>query len=132
MEKNVKIMFQNASNAVPVEAVLTMEAPEDLPDGTTGYMLVKTADGVDWAAIPVEIPAEGTTGYVLTKTATGYEWAAVPVEVPAEGTEGYVLTKTADGYAWVTPVAQVPALPETDGEYKLVITEGVATWVSLT
>lgn len=132
MEKQVKIMFQNASNAVPVEAVLTMEAPEDLPDGTVGYMLVKTADGVDWAAIPFEIPAEGTTGYVLTKTATGYEWAAVPVEVPAEGTEGYVLTKTANGYAWVAPVAQVPALPETDGEYKLVITEGVATWVSLT
>jgi hypothetical protein len=106
MEKNVKIMFQNASNAVPVEAVLTMEAPENLPDGTTGYMLVKTAEGVDWAAIPVEIPAEGA--------------------------EGYVLTKTADGYAWAAPVAQVPALPETDGEYKLVITEGVATWVSLT
>lgn len=109
MEKNVKIMFQNAPNAVPVEATLTMEAPEDLPDGTVGYMLVKTADGVDWAAIPVELPAEGTTGHVLTKTEAGYEWAAIPaVEHP------------------------IPALPETDGEYKLVITEGVATWVSLT
>lgn len=109
MEKNVKIMFQNAPNAVPVEAVLTMEAPEDLPDGAVGYMLVKTADGVGWAAIPVEIPSEGTTGYVLTKTADGYAWAAIPaVEHP------------------------IPALPETDGEYKLVITSGVATWVSLT
>jgi len=109
MEKIVKIMFKNASNAVPVEATLIMEAPENLPDGTTGYMLVKTADGVDWAAIPVELPAEGTTGHVLTKTDAGYEWAVIPaVEHP------------------------IPALPEIDGEYKLVITEGVATWVSLT
>ena len=109
MEKQVKIMFQNAPNAVPVEAILTMEAPEDLPDGTIGYMLVKTADGVDWVAVPVEIPAEGTTGYVLTKKAEGYEWAAIPaVEHP------------------------IPELPVTDGEYKLVITEGVASWVSLT
>ena len=109
MEKQVKIMFQNAPNAVPVEATLIMEAPEDLPDGTVGYMLVKTADGAEWVAVPVEIPAEGTTGHVLTKTANGYEWAAIP--------------------AVTHPV---PALPETDGEYKLVITEGVATWVSLT
>ena len=128
-------MFAAASNAVPVEAVLTMEAPEDLPDGTVGYMLVKTADGVDWAAIPFEIPAEGTTGYVLTKTETGYEWAAISVELPAEGTTGYVLTKTETGYEWAAiPAVEhpIPALPETDGEYKLVITEGVATWVSLT
>lgn len=108
MEKQVKIMFAAAPNAVPVEAVLTMGAPEDLPDGTVGHMLIKTADGVDWAAIPVELPAEGTTGHVLTKTEAGYEWAVIPaVEHP------------------------IPALPETDGEYKLVITEGVATWVSL-
>jgi len=108
MEKVVKIMFQNAPNAAPVKATLIMEAPEDLPDGTVGYMLVKTASGVDWAAIPVEIPAEGTTGYVLTKTATGYEWASVP--------------------AVTHPV---PVLPETDGEYKLVIVEGVASWVAI-
>ena len=109
MEKQVKIMFAAAPNAIPVEAVLTMEAPEDLPDGTAGYMLVKTVDGVDWAAIPVELPAEGTTGHVLTKTEAGYDWAAIPaVEHP------------------------VPESPATDGEYKLVITEGVATWVSLT
>lgn len=135
MEKQVKIMFAAASNAVPVEAVLTMEAPENLPDGTVGYMLVKTADGVDWAAIPFEIPAEGTTGFILTKTATGYEWAAAPVEVPATGTTGYVLTKTETGYEWAAiPAVEhpIPALPETDGDYKLVITEGVATWVSLT
>ena len=71
-------------------------------------MLVKTADGVDWAAIPVELPAEGTTGHVLTKTIAGYEWAAIPaVEHP------------------------IPALPETDGDYKLNITGGVATWVAI-
>ncbi len=109
MEKQVKIMFAAAPNAIPVEAVLTMEAPEDLPDGTVGYMLVKTADGVEWAAIPVELPTEGTTGHVLTKTEDGVDWVAIPaVEHP------------------------IPALPETDGEYKLVITEGVATWVFLT
>ena len=134
MEKNVKIMFQNAPNAVPVEAVLTMEAPENLPDGTVGYMLVKTADGVDWAAIPAELSAEGTAGHVLTKTAEGYDWAAIPVELPAEGTAGHVLTKTEAGYEWAAiPAVEhpIPALPETDGDYKLVITEGVATWVSL-
>ena len=77
--------------------------------GTTGHVLTKTEDGVDWAGIPVELPSEGTTGHVLTKTEDGVEWATVPaVEHP------------------------IPALPETDGEYKLVITDGVATWVSLT
>ena len=52
-------MFAAAPNAIPVEAVLTYGSTEDLPDGTVGYMLVKTADGVDWAGIPVELPAEG-------------------------------------------------------------------------
>ncbi len=163
MEKQVKIMFAAAPNAIPVEAVLTMEAPEDLPDGTVGYMLVKTADGVDWVAVPVELPTEGTTGHVLTKTedgvdwvagpvelptegttghvltktesGSGYDWAAVPVELPAEGTTGHVLTKTEGGYEWAAiPAVEhpIPAIPETDGEYKLVITDGVATWVSLT
>ncbi len=108
MEKVVKIKFQTAEGATPVNAILVMEAPEDLPDGTVGYMLVKTADGVDWAAIPVELPAVGTAGHVLTKTLAGYEWAAIPaVEHP------------------------IPELPVADGDYKLNIADGVATWVSI-
>lgn len=131
MEKVVKIKFQAAEGAAPVNAILVMEAPENLPDGTVGYMLVKTADGVDWAAIPAELPAVGTAGHVLTKTANGYEWAAVPVEVPAVGTTGHVLTKTEAGYEFQAIPAQVPALPEADGDYKLNITGGVATWVAI-
>lgn len=131
MEKLVSIMFQNAPNAIPVNATLTMEAPDDLPDGTVGYMLVKTADGVEWAAVPVEIPAEGTEGHVLTKTAEGYSWVAIRNELPAEGTTGHILTKTAEGFEWAAVPTEVPALPVADGDYKLNITDGVATWVAI-
>lgn len=134
MEKVVKIKFQAAEGAEPVNAILGMEAPEDLPDGTVGYMLVKTADGVDWAAIPVELPAVGTAGHVLTKTQAGYEWAAAPAEIPAEGTTGHVLTKTEAGYAFqAIPAVEhpIPELPVADGDYKLNITDGVATWVAI-
>lgn len=105
-KKDVELMFEAALNAEPVKASMLIELPVELPEGTVGYMLVKTADGVEWAAVPVELPAVGTSGHVLTKTEAGYEWAAIPaVEHP------------------------IPELPTVDGEYKLVIVDGVASWV---
>lgn len=52
-----------------------------------------------------------------------------PVEFPEGGVEGQFLKKTANGSAWGDIPAELPELPTVDGEYKLVIVGGVASWV---
>lgn len=56
-------------------AIEKIEAVQGLPaGGTTGQVVTKTAEGVEWAAAPSGLPAGGTTGQVVTKTASGAEW----------------------------------------------------------
>jgi len=78
MTKTITIKFENAQQAVPINADITIDLNE--------------------------VPALGTLGFVLTKTETGYEFAAIPLQLPA-----------------VSELA--------NGDYKLHIVDGVATWV---
>jgi len=117
MKKTVKIMFDAASNSIPVKAVIDFEdqdfeLPEghpafELPEGgQLGQVLVKTEDGYAWVDPTVELPEGGQLGQVLVKTEDGYAWVDPTVELPEGGQPGQVLVKTEDGYAWVDLVEE--------------------------
>jgi hypothetical protein len=47
-----------------------------------------------------------------------------------EGSEGFMLVKTATGSAWQEQpvIPTIPSAPTVDGEYKLVVSEGISVW----
>jgi hypothetical protein len=60
--------------------------PAKLTVGTNGYLLTANsaaANGVEWAAAPVSLPAQsaGTTGYYLTSNGTSASWGALVVPI---------------------------------------------------
>lgn len=126
--KNGTIVFDNTvAEPKKFTAIVNSEIPET---GTAGQFLKKTSTGVEFADVPGCLPSGGTEGQFLKKTATGEVWAAVPTELPAEGTAGQFLKKTSDGVEYAS-IVQVPTLPTADGDYKLNIASGVATWVAI-
>lgn len=71
------------------------------PDGETGQVLEKTADGVQWAN---KYP-EGTAGQILEKTASGAQWAN---KYPAGAADGKILKVVSGSPAWADEVVEVP------------------------
>lgn len=141
VEKKVSVLFSAAQNGAPASALVKFESLLEVPSGgTTGQILVKTADGYAWSNAPLELPVGGTEGQILVKTAEGgLAWANAPLELPAGGTDGQVLAVNAEGaLVWVTPAA-APIAPFTaeaiallaNGDYKLHIVDGVPTWVAI-
>lgn len=109
---------------------------------TTKYPKKITAADMDPAivvppAIP-ECPAAGANdvAYNLKVDADGFvEWEADAASTPVEPVQSDwdQTTITEPDYIKNKPtIVNVPTLPTADGDYKLHIAEGVATWVAIT
>lgn len=104
MAKHFSLIFDTAAASTPVSGDITIVG--DVP-------AVPTANGF----------------YALTVASAGISWSAVAPTAPtAQGV--YKLSVSSEGAAtWAADV--IPALPTENGDYKLHIADGVATWVAI-